>query len=199
MAKRLRKYPIYLAPKIVGLIKPNGFQEVFDEKNEEYLNTNAIDDKIKIYERQVKEWFLNRASRLLKGGDNGFIVLMICISYIEGVQQYIDGRSSNGNSGAVFTQGLNRIFSLNVENSKLNDFYRQVRCGLFHNGMSGNQVIISYSYPQPIDFSENNTIKINPKILLNEIRKDFSSYIATLKEQTNVTEREKFNRMFSVQ
>jgi len=65
--------------------------------------------------------------------------------------------------------------------------------------MSGNQVIISYNYPQPIDFSENDTIKINPKILLKDIRKDFSSYISILKNQTNTTERENFNRMFGVQ
>ena len=58
--------------------------------------------------------------------------------------------------------------------------------------MSGN-------YPQPIDFSENDTIKINPKILLKDIRKDFSSYISILKNQTNTTERENFNRMFGVQ
>lgn len=199
MPKRLRDYSIYLAPEIRGLRKSDGSHEVYDEKNQEYLNPNTIDDKIKIYERQVKEWFLNRASRVLKGKDNGFIVLMISISYIEGVQQYINGRPSNGNSRVVFKQGLNRIFSLNVDNTKLNNFYSQVRCGLFHNGMSGNQVIISYSYPQPIDFSEYDAIKINPKTLLNEIRKDFSNYIAILKDQTNVTERENFSRMFSVQ
>ncbi|MCQ1530064.1 hypothetical protein [Lutispora saccharofermentans] len=112
MPKRLRSYPIYLAPKIIGVMKPNGLSEVFDEKDEEYLNPNAIDDKIKIYERQVKEWFLNRASRLLRGEDNGFIILMISVSYVEGVQQYINGQPSNGNSGAVFKQGLDRIFLL---------------------------------------------------------------------------------------
>jgi hypothetical protein len=199
MPKRLRTYPIYLAPKIRGLIRSDGSTEVYDEKHKEYLNPNSIDGKIIIYERQVKEWFLERASRLLKGENNGFIVLMISTSYIEGVQQYINGQSSNRESKTVFKQGLNRIFSLSVEDRKLNDFYSQVRCGLFHNGMSDNQVIISYSFPIPIDFSEYNTIKINPKTILDEIRKDFRNYISKLKKQANVTERENFNRMFSVQ
>jgi hypothetical protein len=199
MPKKLRTYPIYLAPNIRGLIKSDGSTEVYDEKNKEYLNPNSIDDKIKIYERQVKEWFLERANRLLEGDNNGFIVLMISTSYIEGVQQYLNGQSSNGSSRAVFKQGLNRIFSLSVEDIKLNDFYSQVRCGLFHNGMSDSQVIISSSFQIPIDFSEYDTIKINPKTILDVIRNDFINYISKLKNQANVTERENFNRMFSVQ
>ncbi len=67
MPKKLRSYPIYIAPKIRGVIKPNGRREIYDEKRNEYLDQGSIDDQIKIYERQVKEWFLERASRLLKG------------------------------------------------------------------------------------------------------------------------------------
>lgn len=199
MPKRLRNYQIYLAPKISGLIKPDGSPDIYDEKMAECLNPSNIDDKIKIYERQVKEWFLERAFRMLKGRNSGFIVLMICISYVEGVQQYINGQSSDRQSRNVFKQGLNRISSLNVTQDKLDNFYNQVRCGLFHNGMSGSQVIISDGFLQAIDFSEDNTIKINPRLFLSEIRKDFAIYISKLKNSANVNERSNFDCMFSIQ
>lgn len=197
MPKKLRTYSIYLAPKIRGVIKSDGRREIYDEKKNEYLDQESIDDKIKIYERQVREWFLERASRLQKGENNGFIILMICTSYIEGIQQYIDGEPSNGQSKAVFKKGLRRIFLLDVEERKLDEYYKHVRCGLFHTGMSGSPVIISEGYQQTIDFSDDETIKINPKRLLSEIKMDFKKYISILKDMSNETERDNFNNMFS--
>ncbi|MCB8817382.1 hypothetical protein [Desulfosporosinus shakirovi] len=197
MPKRLRNYPVYLAPKIHGHMNED-IPEIYDEKRNEYLDPNNIDDKIKIYKRQVKGWFLDRGSRLLRGENNGFVVIMISASYIEGVQQYIAGETSERNSRDFFKRGLERIFSLSVDDEKLNDFYKQVRCGLFHNGMSGGQVIISNESEHPIDFSQTGTIIINPKRFLNEIRNDFNRYISLLKDVGNIDEREKFNRMFSV-
>jgi len=166
MPKQLRNYPIYIAPQIRGYKDEMGQPIVFDEKTQTNLNPNNIDDKIIIYERQVKGWFINRAFRLLRSKNNGFIVLMISISYIEGVQQYINGRTSHNNSNISFQTGLRRIFGLNEPNHVLGDFYSQVRCGLFHSGMTQNKVIISNEYLQVIDFSEANTIKINPKLFL---------------------------------
>jgi len=197
MPKRIRDNSIYLAPQIRGYLD-NGIPEVFDEKTNERFDPNNIDGKIKIYERQVKEWFLNRGSKLLIGKNNGFIVLMIGTSYIEGVQQYRNGESSSGRSKRFFKQGLTRIFNLEVNEGRLDDFYQQVRCGLFHNGMSGDQVIISKDFQIPIDFPDIGTIKINPKTFLEEIQKDFSRYITMLKNEDNIVERDNFNRMFSV-
>jgi len=197
MPKQLREYPIYLAPQIKGHIKPDGGYEVYDEKTNTYVNPQDIDDKIKIYERQVKGWFLDRASDFLKNEDNDFIVLMIAISYIEGVEQY---RTVNGNgegSRRVFTRGLRRIFSLSEEQTKLDEFYDQVRCGLFHTGMTRNKVILRRSFEKPIDFSEPCVIKINPKKFLFEVKKDFDKYIEILKNRENAVDRGNFDRLFS--
>jgi hypothetical protein len=122
---------------------------------------------------------------------------MICTAYIEGVQQYMDGESSDGRSKEVFKKGLNRIFSLDVEERQLNYYYKHVRCGLFHTGMSGSPVIISDIYSNAIDFSEDETIKINPKRLLIEIKLDFKQYISNLKDRSNDILRNNFNYMFS--
>ena len=198
MAKQLRNYPIYIAPNILGYYDNNGQAIVIDEISNRNLNPNYLEDKIIIYERQVKEWFLNRASELLQGENNGFIILMIAISYIEGVEQYRQGNHSRGNSRNYFTIGLRRIFNLrNINNNELNDLYVQVRCGLFHTGMTQSKVVISRDYTEAIDFQEPNTIKINPEIFLNRIQLDFNDYINELKVQNNVALRNNFNNMFS--
>lgn len=197
MPKQLRDYPIYIAPQIRGQIQPNGEPLVFDEKTNMHLNLNNVDDKITIYERQVNEWFLNRALSLLKGKNNGFIVLMISISYIEGVEEYKRGSSSEHQSKEYFRTSLRRIYNLDVIDLILDDFYDQVRCGLFHSGMTRNKVIISNDYETTIDFSENNAIKINPKKFLHKIQEDLDQYIQTLRNPNNTTERNRFSTMFS--
>ena len=98
MAKKLRQnQSIYIAPEITGSLNNNYEPVVLDERNNNYLDPRSIDDKTIIYERQVLEWFLKPAQNLIRyrNKNKGFIVLMICLSYLEGVEQYRQGRSSN--------------------------------------------------------------------------------------------------------
>ncbi len=122
---------------------------------------------------------------------------MIAISYIEGVQQYRNGETSRNQESDVFKQGLRRIFSLkNESESDLSMFYEQVRCGLFHDGMTRNKVIIKEVYQSPIDFSEN-TIRINPEMFLSKIKNDFDEYIKLLRNP-NSLERANFGKMYNI-
>lgn len=195
MAKRIRRnYPIYIAPKILGYFEEN-LPRAFDEKEAKELNPNNIDDKIYIYERQVKGWFLNRASKLVRGQNNGFIVLMICLSYLEGIQQYIEGRSSNGNSNNFFINSVHRIYPSEFQDYDLRELYSEARCGLFHNGMVSGKIIISREYTEAIEISNHDTIKINHELLLRDIRNDFNMYINNLRVDEDL--RNNFDRMFS--
>mgnify|MGYP000326075518 CR=1 FL=1 len=54
MPKRLRSFPLYIAPEIKGRIGDNGEPKVLDEKTGQELDPTNIDHKIIIYERQVK-------------------------------------------------------------------------------------------------------------------------------------------------
>src|SRR5690554_3007343 len=112
MPKRLRREPIYIAPEIISRIDDSDRPWVFDERTGEELNPIDALDKIKIYERQVKDWFLNPALNLVKykSENKGFIVLMICLSYMEGVEEYRTGESSRNRSEVFFKNGLNRIY-----------------------------------------------------------------------------------------
>ena len=198
MSKQLREYSLYVAPKIIGQIMPDGSYNVFDERTRRRLDPENLEDKIYIYEREVKGWFLDRALRFLRNDDNEFIVLMIALSYIEGVEEYRRGELSNGRSKEFFTAGLQRIFFLSsVDQSDLEDFYKQVRCGLFHTGMTRKKVVLRKSFDLPIDFSESNTIKISPGKFLREIQNDFDKYLMTLRNPSNTSERDKFDRLYT--
>ena len=110
------------------------------------------------------------------------------IRYIEGNQQYREGRSSKDGreSTAFFIDGLKRIFSLKGKHKKtLVKFYRQVRCGLFHDGMTRKLVMIDGRYKEPIEISAK-SIKINPYKFLKYIEIDFEKYIHDLKRNAKL-------------
>lgn len=196
MPKQLRREPIYIAPDILGNIQDDGSYFVFDEKNMEELDPLNVFDKIKIYERQVKGWFLEPTLRMVKykPKNKGFLVLMSCLSYIEGVEQYKSGNSSVGHSKDFFISGFKKIYSHQFTNNQISRLYIQARCGLFHDGMSKGQIIINSSFVNSICF-ENTDIKINPKKFLNDIILDFNEYINSL--NNDEVARGKFNHMFS--
>jgi hypothetical protein len=196
MPKRIRTNPIYLAPNILGYYDVNGSPVARNEVSGELLNPNSIDHKIIIYSRQVHGWFLEPATQLLNSSNSNFIVLMICFSYLEGVEQYRIGQSSNGNSRLFFRNSIYRLFpSQNFTEHELNDLYREARCGLFHNGMVQGKIILNDSFTPAISFPNQNDIHINPNLLLTSIIADFNSYLNDLR--TDDFLRRNFNLMFT--
>lgn len=196
MAKRIRTEPIEIAPNIIGAIQDNGNYFVFDKENNILLNPLNIDDKIKIYERQVKGWFLEPTLKMVnyKPESKGFLVLMSCLSYFEGVQQYRRGSSSNNSSKRTFIDAINSIYPNSFNDEQIGRLYDQARSGLFHDGMVRGQIIINSSYQNSIEFTDHD-ILINPKKLIKDILEDFNNYLQTLRE--NGEARDRFNSLFS--
>ena len=168
-----------------------------DRTNERLYPEKNIEDKIRIFERQVNGWFLERAQSLLGEEKNGFIILMIATAYIEGMEQYRKGKPSKRKSASFFKNGIKRIFRIDSNyDSRLSELYKELRCGLFHNGMTGEYIRISSHYKMPINLSHGKIIKINQKIFLKEVKMDFEQYLTDLQD-TNKTElRENFNKMY---
>ena len=196
MSKRLRVTPIHIAPNILGYLDNHGIPHIINEHTYENLSPYDINDKIVVYKAQVNGWFLKPAERLLKSRHNtGFVVLMICLSYIEGVEQYRQGMPSNMNSKSFFINGLKRICPyLNDEDYNLGLLYKEARCGLFHNGMVDKRIIINNSFSPSIRFEEED-IRISPSKLLQDINNDFNTYLSEL--TIDHVLRENFDRMFS--
>jgi hypothetical protein len=199
MSKRLREEEwIYVAPKIRGRLY-NSNPEVTDEVTNTSIDCRSTDGKILIYKRQVEGWFLGPAEKLLTSRsikNSGFIVLMIGTSYIEGTELYRTGANLNNTDGMVFINGIQRIFGVSRTDAGI--LYSQLRGGLFHNGMTGDMVIISSSYERAIFIDRaSRDIRINHKLFLKTIIEDFHTYIDELRNNTIL--RTNFSSRFSIE
>ncbi len=153
------------------------------------LNPKIYADKILIYERQVQDWFFKPASFLLESMSlqAGFVILSICLSYLEGVEQYRRGEASTGKTSSdFFSSSFKRVFGeQTLDNRQIHNFYKQARCGLFHDGMTRSDVIADMDLKTPIkivDFSGKELICFQPSFLLDSVECDFKKYIKDLKE-----------------
>lgn len=196
MSKKLRRDPINIAPEIVGWLDENNNSHVIDNRTGRQLDPRNVNHKIEIYERQVKGWFLIPATNLTKykNRNKGFIVLMICLSYLEGIEQYRRGQNSNGNSRRFFVSAMERLYPNEFQNHHLEDFYSEARCGLFHNGMVRGKIIINNGFQKSIEFNGGD-IKVSPAKFLKDIRDDFENYLQELR--TNEQSRNTFDGMYS--
>lgn len=184
---------------------------IYDHRNKNIkLNLRLLDTRILVYEDMVKTWFLQVAKYLsLKNkvkinkneefdtNEAGFVILQIATSYIEGNQQYREGKSGNRGSMDTFRRGIKRIFNLKHKNSLIDKFYEQVRCGLFHDGMTRKLVTIDGNYKKSITLSDK-SIKINPYKFLSKIEEDFDNYISDLKDTKNAKLRQNFENFLKV-
>lgn len=193
MAKQLRPgEEVYIAPGIIG--KKDEHKLVIKvESSDERFDPQKIEDKITIFESQVNGWFLIPAYDLLQKQNCGFVILMVATAYIEEVEQYRRGKSSNRKSKKFFDFGIKRIFGIDRRKS---DFYHELRCGLFHNGMTGPGIRISTSYYEPITFADGGVININQKMFLEKVKLDFANYLEDLRNPEKTKLRDNFNKMY---
>jgi len=179
--------------KIITLIKQGD-----EYKVKEILDKN-IDTKILVYEDRTKGWFLNFARKLTEQENSEFVVLMICMNYLEGNQQFREGKSSSENSTKTLKRALQRIFKDNKED-EIDFLIDKVRHGLFHDGMTKRGALLRYDLGIPFFiFSINNEkwIEIEPSLFLEKIEGDFERYINTLKNKENSEERKKFEKHYN--
>lgn len=160
---------------------------------------NDIETKILVYEDRVKGWFLDFARKLTKERNSEFVVLMICMNYLEGNQQFREGRvSSNWESTEMLKRALKRIFPDNSE-EEIDFLIDKVRHGLFHDGMTRRGAVLRYGLSIPFFFftvNDEKWIEIEPDLFLRNIEKDFESYIQILKDKNNKKERENFEKHY---
>ena len=192
---------IFVAADIVSRMV-GGECIVTDERDNSRLDPNNLDHKIKIYKREVEEWFLNPAFRLLNSADsfnNSLVVLMICMSYIEGVEQYRTGTSSHKKSFDFFKLSIKRLYpEENFDDTDIKRLYSDSRCGLFHNGMIKSGVVFSDTFNKALQFEEQK-VKINPRKLLEDIQRDFDTYIDVLQDgNDSFVARGNFDRIFKI-
>jgi hypothetical protein len=176
--------------------------KIIEEKDKSILESgleyNDIETKILIFEDRINGWFLDVANKLKENNEAGFVIVMISLGYVEGIQQYVEGAGSDTGSKDCFVRGIKRIFTLDDRyDTLIENLYKGARCGLFHNFMTSSSISISGDYPDVILFN-NNVISINPHKFIDCIRKDFEKYVEDLKNKENIVVRSNFEKRFSV-
>ena len=194
---------IVVAADMVGS-KIDGRYIVTDRRdnNRQLDPVNDLDDKIKIYKREVQGWFLDPAFSLLDSSNsfnNSLIVLMICMSYIEGVEQYKTGTPSHNKSFDFFKLSIKRLYPEETfGDTDIKQLYSDSRCGLFHDGMVKSGAVFSDTFNKALQFEEQQ-VKINPRKLLDDIQQDFDRYIDILQGgNDSILTRENFDRIFKI-
>gem|GEM_PF-952295 len=192
----LEGHSIYVAHQMLGFWdKGPVVRDERDGTEVVMLNPNNYADKIRIYERQVQDWFLKPARLLLDHMDfqASFVILSICLSYLEGVEQYRRGEQSTGKtSRSFFSSSFLRVFGEKTLNeNQIKDFYKQARCGLFHDGMTRSGVIAYMNLPTPINVVSDgrNLICFQPELLFGCVQADFDKYIKDLRSDPVFFER----------
>lgn len=185
-----------------------------ENPNEPLVITN-INDKITIFEREVKQWIIHPMWTLLRDDiiidennkatgfkykpfKNAIFILFGIFSYLEKVQRYHERKKKHektDESTDILCDGIKRIFT-DLEINNIRDIIKETRNQMMHTGMIGDGVLLNYSYEKEIAYnSKTKEIKINPYKILKAIEKDFEDYIQKLKDPKD-TENEKLIENF---
>lgn len=177
-----------------------------------------LEDKIDVFEDQTNGWILDHAQALVSpkydGRDHsGLAVLILVLPYFESIASFLRGESSEHRSGEFFGAGLQEVFPAfraSAEDERSRDaaailnrlpssFYAQLRCGLFHESIIRNKVVVRKQDAPAIvaidlDTHEIRAIYIDPVLFLAKVRGHFQRYIAQLRDEKQTELRANFAR-----
>ena len=169
---------------------------------DDHIKVENIETAISIYEDQVRGWFFDHATNLERVTDHaGLVTLLIVLSYIEGHANFYRGEDSKNNSKKFFREAFIAVFGLSDNPNRdgaVDELYDQMRCGLFHTGMTREHVRISNGYPLPVSVIMNSTnkdwlvIEVNPRRMLEAAENHLSHYLMRLRDDKNTTLRDNF-------
>jgi hypothetical protein len=183
-------------------------------RNIDISSPPTVDEAITVLEDQVKGWFLDIAQKFTEDIAADFVVLMVIASYFEGYQILRSGQDSEGRSKKFFREGFKDFLSSEAVSATtpptetvIDDFteklYKQLRCGLFHIGMT-RQIGLSRSLPRESAFQVRQEsdgsyhFMIHVPHMLTAVRNHFDAYLSQIRNPNNVEAREKFKAGWNV-
>jgi len=174
-------------------------------KNSDLSTPSTLDQKIDVFQSQVLDWQLNIAKKLRKCIEHsGFAALSIVVSHFETMGKAKQGKHKDvrDKGGELFTAGVRDMLDGEQPSADAKriakKFFTEVRCGLYHIGMTKPGVLISSEYEKAIQYNEEEkTLDINPHRLVPEMIDHFKEFIATLRDPSNEDDRDKFAHYFS--
>jgi hypothetical protein len=187
--------------------------------NHSKLQSGTVEDKAEVFADQINGWLLDHAHALAspayeRSQHAGFVILQILSSYFEMIASFLKGESSDRRSAEFWAHGFfhvfpeleNQVRASGVANPEKqlaaleSRFYAQVRCGLVHEGLTRNSVVVARGTPHVFKVTaDRNTgqihhIEIDPFQLVGSIQANFDEYISNLKDASQLTLRASFTR-----
>lgn len=180
----------------------------------------TLDDKIRVFEDRVLGWQLDVAEQTLMISHSGFATLSIVASYFELIGKCIEGpgrtkivtnskgkkETRNWGSGDYAKAGIKDVYpELQKENPTLVEellrvLYGDLRCGLYHQGVTGAGVVVSGSGEGTMELMESARgdlgVRIHPEFLVQDLKTHFQEYVARLRNTANTEARESFKAAF---
>jgi len=101
----------------------------------------------------------------------------------------------------IMKKGLREIFP-DLRQELIDLTWSSIRCGLFHNGMTGNEIFLNTNKENKLAIAlfvvnGENKVLINPHRLLDKINIHLDQYIKELKDCSNKELRINFGKMFN--
>jgi hypothetical protein len=171
----------------------------------------SIEKKIDAFEDQTRGWLLDHAGLVASnsgpaGQHAGFAILALCLIYVESIACFLQGETSDKKSREFFDVGLTAVFG-DLDPVGLTafsrEFYRQVRCGLLHQGLTRGKVSITRgaSVALAISLDGSKTLQqaiIDPWLFLAHVDAHFCRYVVRLRDPSETNLRAAFENWFDL-
>ena len=177
-------------------------------KRSDFPDMLTIDNKIQIFYERITGWQLDIADMVMNGikanngtiivqiVGSGFATLNIILSYFEMIGKYKYGYCNTNKSREYFAKGLEMVFPELVKSYQgLPDkMYYNIRCGLYHHGLTEGGIILKGEGLPPITPLEGEILLVNPHTLVLELKKHFEVFMEELKNDKGL--RSNFEKRF---
>ena len=162
----------------------------------------TLDQKIEIFIARVKGWQIQPALDMIVEDipHRHFAQMAIVMSYFEMIGKYRSGYLGIGESSKYFKGGM--LFTFPdlpaSELELLRAFYKRVRCGLYHSGITGARVRFYSNIPGSFGFhQELGELVINPDQFVVDISIRFGLFSKELQDSSNFELRCNFENRFN--
>lgn len=179
-------------------------------KRSDFPEALTLDNKIQIFYERVTGWQLDIADMVINGVkiNNGTIIIVqivgsgyatldILMSYFEMIAKYRDGSCKIGGARKYFAEGLKMVFPELCKQYPWipEKMYYNVRCGLYHHGLTESDImLLGEGFPPISPTEEGERLIVNPHTLVLELKKHFETYVKQLKDDKNL--RSNFEKRF---
>jgi len=157
---------------------------------DEFKTGWTFSDKVDVFEARIQGWQLDVAWELAKRDlqRGQLAIIHLVFAYFEMIGKYIHGYLEDRSSQRYFKAGLQNVFPDigDHELQFMKSVYWNLRCGLYHLGRPGANVILNDAALGALGYNEeHDMIMISPTKLLGDVQTNFNVYVKGLRDPTN--------------